>query len=130
MPVDYSIDSNRGVVFTRWCGMVKASEILSKAEQLRGDPAFEGNYSELMDLSGFAGTDVTSATLGGIIQRADPYSATSRHAVVAPSSAAFGIARMYQALQSDERMFVVFRNAADAWTWLGLDRQLSADAPI
>jgi hypothetical protein len=126
MPVDYSIDSIRGVVLSRWSGVVTASEILSKAEQLRDDPAFDRNYSELIDMNNFEGTDVTSATLDGIIRRVCSYSLSSRHAVVAPGPAAFGIARMYQALHGEEHNFVVFHNMTEARDWLGLDRQAAA----
>lgn len=120
MPVDYSIDPALGVVFSRWSGLVTTSEIIANAEQLREDPEFEGNYSELVDMRDFSGTDATSACLDGIIRRVDPYSVVSRHAVLAPGRAAFGIARMYQILRGEGANCEVFRKEEEARRWLGL----------
>ena len=120
MPVEYSIDSGNGVVICRWIGRVTISEIIANAERLRVDPRFDLHYSELMDMSGFTGTNVTSSSLGGVIQKADPFSAGSRHAVIAPGKPAFGIARMYQSLRGEDQNFAVFRNDDDARNWLGL----------
>ena len=120
MPVEYSIDSVNGVVVCRWIGIVTISEIIGNAERLRVDPRFDRHYSELMDMSDFTGTSITSSSLDGVIQRADPFSAGSRHAVVAPGKPAFGIARMYQSLRGEDQNFAVFRNDDDARNWLGL----------
>jgi hypothetical protein len=121
MPVEYSIDPGHGVVVCQWRGIVTTSEIIANAERLRNDPKFDEHYSELMDLTGFTGTNATSSSLDGIIQKADPFSSHSRHAVVAPGKPAFGIARMYQALREEGQNFAVFRNSEEARHWLGLD---------
>ena len=120
IPVQYSINASLGIVFSSWYGVVTTSEIMNATERLRGDPEFDANFSELIDMSEFRGTNATSAGLGGIIRKGDPYSPSSKHAVVAPGPAAYGIARMYQNLGGDTRNIEVFRSAPDAKNWLGI----------
>jgi hypothetical protein len=121
MPLTYDIDPRHGIVFSQWTGVVSYSDIVENARRLRSDPKFQDSFSELLDMSGFQGTDATFASLNGFADRADPFAANSRRAVVAPSKIAFGIARMYQTVHGDDSQFQLFENVEDARHWLGLD---------
>lgn len=119
MSVEYAIDPNKGLVFRWWRGLVTPLEIVDNAERLRNDPLFDEHYSELVDMSSLAGTSASSSSLSGIARKADPFSPGSLHAVVAPGTMAFGIARMYQTVWEGAN-FAIFRSRDEACEWLGV----------
>ena len=119
MSVEYAIDPRQGVVFRWWRGTVTPLQIVDNAERLRNDPLFNEHYSELVDMSTLAGTSASSSSLSGIARKADPFSAASLHAVVAPGTAAFGIARMYQTVWEGANC-AIFRSREEACAWLGV----------
>jgi hypothetical protein len=119
MPIDYAIDPRQAVVFRWWRGLVTTLDIVDNAERLRNDPQFDEHFSELVDMSAFAGTSASSSSLNGIARKADPFAPSSLHAVVAPGKAAFGIARMYQTVWEGAN-FAIFRSSQEARHWLGL----------
>jgi hypothetical protein len=119
MPVDYAIDPKLGVVFRWWRGLVTPLEIVNNAERLRSDPLFDEHFSDLVDMSSLDGTSASSSSLNGIARKADPFSPSSLHAVVAPGKVAFGIARMYQTAWEGAHC-AIFRDRKEACAWLGV----------
>lgn len=124
MSVDYQIDSGQEVVFTRCSGTITVADMWDIGRRLRSDPAFNPDQRQLIDLGEVTGMTVPFDQIYRFAQEknGDPFSGSSRRAVVAPQNFAYGIARMYEALREDRDPggFRVFRTMAEARKWLGL----------
>jgi len=124
MSVEYEIDSGHQVVFTRCCGTITVTDMWGIGRRLRSDPAFNPDQRQLIDLGEVTGMSAPFDEISRFAQDkdGDPFSGSSRRAVVAPQNFAYGIARMYEALREgrDAGGFRVFRTMAEAMEWLGL----------
>lgn len=125
MSVEYQIDAGRQVVFTRCFGTITITDLWDTVQHLRNDPAFNPDLRQLIDLSELTGMNATFEEIWHFARDkdGDPFSGSSRRAVVAPQNFAYGLARMYEASREDrdDGGFRVFRNMAEAREWLGLD---------
>jgi hypothetical protein len=120
MPGCYQIEPKNSLVISQAWGILTDAELLAHARQLGADPKFRGLTRQLAVL-----TDVTDALVNQDSMRelvkASPWGEGARRAVVAGSELVFGMARMYELLNSassDE--FQVFRDLTPAIQWLGL----------
>ncbi|HLJ90546.1 MAG TPA: hypothetical protein VKZ53_27300 [Candidatus Angelobacter sp.] len=120
MPIIHDIDSRRRVVFTACIGSITIAEIDESTKRLRNDPAFDPDLDQIVDLSQLSSANLSYETLSKFSRYDDPFSGNSRRAIVAPSTFAFGMARMYQALVDDPK-FAVVKTMEQARQWLGLD---------
>jgi len=124
MSVEYHIDRERGVVFTRCGGTLTVADMRDIASQLRADPDFKPDHRQLIDLSQVDGMTASfDAIYRFAVYNGDPFSGSSRRAVVAPQPVLYGIARMYQGMREDKDRgtFRVYRTLAEAHDWLSLE---------
>src|SRR5262245_19222279 len=98
MPVSYTIDKSRQIVFTRSWGVVTDSEILAHKERLARDPDFVATMGQLSDGRDVERMDVTTEGVRAMVEhdRKHPDKRRGhRLAFVVGSDEAFGMARMY-----------------------------------
>jgi hypothetical protein len=120
VPATYTIDTKKGLVFTRIWGAATEAEVIAHNQKLRTDAAFDPHFRQLADMS-----DVTELLVSTkVIQETahDQFFAPgTRRAFVATNEAAFGLARMF-ALHAEGmgQTIHVFRDRKAAEAWLGL----------
>ena len=122
MPIHYSIDRGRRIVFTTWSDQLTYEELRAHLDELRSDPNFDPSFDQLINLSDVSVIRLTFNNLSAIKDH-DPFSLESRRAVVAPRDVAYGISRMYETIRGGG--LTVFRSMEPARTWLGLDLQVT-----
>jgi hypothetical protein len=127
MPISYCIDSEQGVVLSRASGTVTGAEVHAHERLLRGDPAFEPAFRQLVDLRDTTRIDI-STTMMQRIAETRVFRRGHRCAFVASGHDQFGMARMFAsfaALRGDE--VEVFREWPTAVAWLGLSGDIACD---
>jgi hypothetical protein len=117
MPVTYTIDRESRVVYSLFSGVFTDADVWQLIDALRKNPEYDPDFDELIDCSAVTENRVTAATLGSVQSSSIP-----RRAVVAPSNANYGVSRIFQALQSKQKI-EVFRTLADAEQWLGIGQE-------
>jgi|SRR5581483_1303077 len=122
MAAQYQLDVQNGIVFTTIAGTLTFDDIVEYASKLRNDPAFDSSFSELADFTELKSANLTYADLTEITLRVDPFSKTSKRALIAiTGTASYGITRMYQAVGSNSgREMQLFPSAVEARRWLGM----------
>lgn len=124
MPVAWSYDAAHGVLMVRMHGEVTDDDILGYAGHATHGLELPGKYHELIDLRDIT---VPRASTQSVRRVARMFEDAERDPVgvkiafVATSDAAYGLARMYQALRDSSPVQMrVFREMAQARAWLGL----------
>lgn len=115
MPFSYSIDRKARVVTTTLSGTFTDHDVAQLIDQLKQDPDYDPNFSELIDCTAVKENLVTQKTLSS----EQPFSPDARRAVVAPSNLNYGVSRMFQTLQANPQI-EIFRTLDEARVWLGL----------
>jgi len=120
MAISYQIDTATKLVQTKVEGRVSLEDVLSHAHLLKNDPKFEPHYSNLIDLTGFTGTDLNLDALKAFAHglQGEVFAHDARRAVVAPADTAFNLSRQFQSLRPDNENFQVFHSKAEAMHWL------------
>lgn len=120
MPVSYTIDRDRGVVFTTVTGPVSVADMLAHFKELGADRVYQPHFDGLSD---FTESTLQQAT-GEDLRRlalALPLTAPARRALVVGSDLHFAFGRMVEMNRSTPGIETrVFRSRADAEAWLGL----------
>jgi len=123
-PIDYERDPKTGMILTRGHGALVDEDVFGHARRIASERAATPDADELMDLSDASVDAVTSAVVARAahIARAAPRGAgPARLAIVAPTDASYGLARMYELLNDAAVLQVrVFRSLAEARGWLGI----------
>jgi hypothetical protein len=119
MPNSVRFDEGRGFLHISVVGAVSDVELLALNKQVREEPALMADCPILYDCS-----DVTEISISaGLI---DALATNARHdknlvAMIAPTPAAFRLARMFQTLADVEgNRIQVFVGVAKALAWLGV----------
>lgn len=118
MPLGFHIDTDRRVTFVRGWGAVTDADVKAHAAALRGDPRFDPTWPLLGD-----GREITDlrVTSGFLRHYQSPFDSSTKRAFVVASDVAFGMARMYGFLATDDDTAVaVMRSMPSAMAWLGL----------
>jgi hypothetical protein len=118
MPMIFTIDPGRKVVFTSVFDNLTEQDIRDHQERLLQDPQFNPEYSELVDATKLKTVRLTSLSTDRLV-RTRPFGKSARCAVIAESDLAFGISRMIE-LHCEEQgiPFRGFRNRPEAEAWL------------
>lgn len=122
MPVEYTIDKSRRMVFSKAYGILTDQDIISHQEMLRDDPDFDPGFSQLVDCTGVTKADDISTDAIYELARRHLFGAESQRAFVAPTKLMYGLSRMLQILTEnypDE--LVVFKDLAGASKYLKLE---------
>jgi len=121
MPAVLKIDPELKIVISTFRGEVTDDDVVRHSAAIVGDPAFDPEFSEIVDFSGVTRLAVSEGMLAGMAGSQSIFSRASMHVVVAPADLAFGLARRYQALAARTRPnFVVVRTLAEGFTALGI----------
>src|SRR3954470_2837814 len=122
MPITYRIDPHTRMVHTRLQGRVTLEDALAHSYNLKTDPLFRPEYSELIDLSGFAGADLNLEAMKALARglQGEVFSHHSRRAVVATADSAFDFSLKYQSMKTASENFQVFHSMDEAMQWLGI----------
>ncbi len=119
MAIDCFLDKKRSVVFTTFWGSVSIAQLERHAKKLVANLDFQPTFSQIVDLRELVSTDIGFRSLSHF---SDPFSESSRRAVVTATDFVFGIARMYQGMRGNPDNFMFFRDVTTARRWLGLDQ--------
>lgn len=124
MPLRIEIDPSQGRIHTVVQGHLTIEDLNGYYEALREHPEFDPALDELFDLSEASSTSVAASDLrdfsASVARRADRRQ-NVRMAVVAPCDLAFGMARMYELLQTEAGSHIhVVRTRPEAEAWLTL----------
>jgi hypothetical protein len=94
MPFFHKIDKERKLVMSTVAGELTKDEVLTLQDQLRKDPDFDPNLSQLSDLTHVTAMNITGAEMQELAERT-AFSPKARRAVIASNDPAFGLARMF-----------------------------------
>lgn len=126
MPIEYTIDHARRLVWARGHGHVTGGDIMSYQRDVWSRPDVKG-FNELVDMSAVEQFDMPTPKdlkdLAGTAAAMDTRT-RSKFAIVAPTDEAFGLGRMYETYRRLERQGTkeigVFRTLDEAFAFLGL----------
>src|SRR6478735_8374226 len=87
MAITYQIDPAAKLVQTKVEGRVSLEDMLSHAHLLKSDPAFRPEYSNLIDLSRFTGTDLNQDAMKAFARgfQGEIFAPTAKRAVSLPA---------------------------------------------
>ncbi len=119
MPFFYKIDKERKLVMSTAAGELIKDEVLTLQDQLRKDPDFDPNFSQLSDLTHVTAMNITGAEMQELAERT-AFSPKARRAVIASNDLAFGLARMFEQIREakGDLGIRVFRKLEDALDWI------------
>jgi len=127
MPISFEVDHARHVVFAEGSGRLTDADVFGYQREVWSRADVRG-YHELMDMTAVESIEPpTSARLRELAElsaKMDLPEDATRFAIVAPTTIAFGLGKMFQALrdlQPESRKEVgVFRTRPEALGFLGL----------
>lgn len=118
MPAHYIIDIENCVVLTIFRGILTMEEAVEQRDRLHDDPAFNPDFFELVDFNAVSQTEMSYSDFTSLLA-ADPFSTTSKHAIVANSlNSVYGAAGMYRTMRSEKIRTRIFKTISDALHWL------------
>jgi len=122
MAITYQIDPSTRLVHTRVNGHVSLEDALSHLHLLKHDPRLEPDFSNLIDLTHFTGTDLNPDALKAFAYglQGEALAHNARRAIVAPADATFELSRRFQSLRPDPENFQVFHSMDEALHWLDI----------
>jgi hypothetical protein len=119
MPFFYKIDKERKLVMSTAAGELTKDEVRSLQDQLRKDPDFDPNFSQLSDLTHVTAMNITGAEMQELAERT-AFSPKARRAVLASNDLAFGLALMFEQIREakGDHGIRVFRKLEEALDWI------------
>ncbi|MDJ0824360.1 MAG: hypothetical protein QNJ16_02540 [Rhodobacter sp.] len=130
MPVKVRVFPDLDLVYTRYSGAVAVDDLRAALRQMAAAPGYRVQMARLIDLS--AAEDF-AYRFDEILDMSRPVRALYdsspepiRIAYIAPTEAAFGMARMFETLigDSDRLSVATFHSAAEALAFLGLQMSI------
>ena len=120
MPIEYKIDAEHCVVFSRSFGQITDQEFLQHQTALKSDPDFQPSFDHLLDYRIFVGN--ISADTVRRLAKDNPFGPGSRRAFVVSRELDFGMSRRFQQL-SDESGHVgeIYWDIETGLEWLGVE---------
>ncbi|MCK4838593.1 MAG: hypothetical protein KAS94_07290 [Desulfobulbaceae bacterium] len=133
MPAKHDIDSKNNLITTTWHGEATDSEMIDAInkyqQEIKSNPDYLV-YNEIVDLSEVGGRHITIGgmkTIAQIAARTDQVEIQTKLALITnPSPLTYFLARMYEAYRNlftpnNSKAIKVFKNASDAYEWLGMN---------
>jgi hypothetical protein len=125
LPCRYFIDKERRLVISTGWDDVTAEEMQAHQDQLLNDPDLNPEFNQIIDARKVTAVEASSQEIRRLARR-NPFSTTSRRAVVATLPAVFGVARMlssYHELSQKPSQIYCFYDLPSALRWLGFDER-------
>lgn len=121
MPTSYSIDSARGLVISRFWGVLTDAEVRDHRRSLAADPAFDPSFHHLSDFRELIVAAVTDATVAEVA-RESVFGRGARRAFVLDEVKyqRSGLERLFQqyAKQAPGQQIKVFHDMQEAERWV------------
>jgi hypothetical protein len=135
VPVDYRVDPERRVVFTRGYGVLTDYDVFTYQREVWSREDVAG-FDEVWDVTAVEKIALPHpdrvGDLAALGASMDAPHTSSRLAIVAPADFAFGLGRMYEVLRhadpKSRKEVMVFRARPEALRWLGLTEDPQAGA--
>jgi hypothetical protein len=115
--LEYTIDTERCVVYVRFGQRLSLVEIELYAKALAANPLFSPTFSEIVDLTAVKDLQLDAEAAVSLADQVDPFDLTSKRAFIATSTPQLHAARMHQILWS-EKFIKIFDTEAAAREWL------------
>jgi hypothetical protein len=122
LPFSYVVYKKHRLVVSTGTGRVTYDEIKARQDQTKGDPDFNSDFNQIVDLRAATTVDLTVDQARELASR-NIFSPTSRRAFIATTPAVFGMGRMwesYTAIAQKTSQIRIFSNLLSAIDWLGL----------
>ncbi len=121
MPVTYDIDKTNKIVFANATGEFTAEDFRIHNRRLADDLDFDPHYDVLFDLRSITEFRISSGQVR-TFATAHIFHKTARRAYLVPTKEVYGMVRMFSLLSDfDSDVIQIFRDMAEARSWLGLD---------
>ena len=117
MPIQYTIDPANRLVISNDAAPLTPREIREFFRQLSADPRFQPTFNQLHHMQAGALAAVRYDDLASV-KEFDPFSPSSRRAIVVETPADYGMVRMYELLRGGSMQ--VFKTEREAHEFLGL----------
>jgi hypothetical protein len=116
--VEYAIDTENGIVKTHFRGVITPRELSDFALGLAKHPGFRPDFHELATFAEDCDPRLSFIDFQAL-SHLDPFSRTSRRALVIPSRGAlYGVARMVQTASNNNPNVRIVDSTEDALRWL------------
>jgi len=126
--IEYHIDDETGVVYTRLIGRVVISDFVEHQRRLAEDVNFNGNSCELIDTTdGSIGEGLGFRSFSQIADTS-PWQPHARRAIVVSSNLTYGLANVFSMIMSKEHgEIALFKDIEAACAWLGINTPEKTD---
>jgi hypothetical protein len=115
VPVQVLIDEVRGVVHSRYSGLIQLDDVLGYMDYVRTHPVFSPNFIELSEFDPDVQLELFYNDLAVIADTSrDPFARDTLFILVAPNDVTFGIARMYESLSEGRPNVNVVHSMSEA----------------
>lgn len=120
MPIRYTINGERGVMFTTADGLVREEDLRANRERYSKDPSFRPSLDQLIDFSAIETFEVSTDFLVKFAI-SSPFGEGARRAVVVTRADIYGAMRASATFLDDRPgEFRIFDDIEAARRWLGL----------
>jgi len=118
MPLTYVIDASRRIIVARASGVLTEDDLRSTRMLMQGDPAFNRNFGQLLDLRAATAVSVSVPAMARLAASSS-FAPGVRRAFVGITDAQYNMAWTFAMLSEPHDQLVhVFRDFAVAEAWL------------
>jgi hypothetical protein len=116
---EYKIDLENGIVRTHFSGTIRSRDVAAMASRLARDPGFKPEFSELVTFAEDCDLHLSFLDFGALMP-VDPFSPTSKRALVVPSKGVlYGHVRMFETSRGNPPNIRIVETMHEAVAWLG-----------
>jgi hypothetical protein len=114
----YTVIPEERLVSVRFGKCLSLRDVQSYVAALCTDPAFESDFSEIVDLSEVEELQLSANHALTLADLVDPFTSGTRRAFVARTGMQVHAARMHQILRNDEENIRIFSSLIEARQWI------------
>ncbi len=132
MPAEYTLDAERGMVFSRGWGVFTHADFIEHMARLGKENLFRPKFHHLVDCRSITVMKLTATEIENMAKRSLFEASSLRAFVAASNSVQFGLSRMfgtYRKIHGGQEV-KVFTQLPEALVWLGLPDDLDPYAGI
>jgi hypothetical protein len=117
LPAQHTIYPGKRLVIVRFASTLTLESIERYATRLRTDPAFDPDFSEIVDLTGVEKIELEAGDFVKLADQVDVFGASAKRAFVAGNAMQQHAARMHKILAT-QRNLRIFRTVESAEKWI------------